>query len=539
MCSSKIEMWKVKKRAPVWLGVIFVLLFFLVSPLLMPHSPVLDLDGNQCATISDKKTKKDKTTVTNPRKVFGDEFVQCPDTKFPTEDTNEGWPTFREALKRYSEFHREKLKQLKESPLGEGVRTLTWACSQAKCSGLGDQLFRIEYFLLLAIMSDRLFTVYWDEALERSAKYLIPNDIDWSYFDSTKGMCTDRNGVFSGKDCPKTTYSCNSMWGFGWTKDEFAHFGDVLFGPEEHITITGDVKAYVMFINKEFYMNTGEKITAGFEKLGLHSILEKESPNDTVSCGHNPVWYTMLHKLGAHHFMEIPEVSSGKVIASEPWLQVSHVIFCYLFQFPQLLVTEVDQVSRSLGIDDKQYTAVHLRTGFKGMPYEESYVTRRIHKNWKFFDDVYVWDGILAHTFELADTMLGSDSPVYLCTDTDVAKERYQKKYGERIKIADLSLTHSAHSRSKCQQEIVESTEENTPEPSDAPPSIYDDPYVSMWIDFLLLSRAHVMVHGDSSFSVNACFVKPISHVRQSWVMHDNDLNCVAAYVGNTTTCIC
>ena len=535
-------MWKAKKRTPILLGLLAVLLFVLVSPLLMPHSPIIDLEGSQCAgqkAAAASKQHGESPTTDNPREVFGKEFVSCPNARFPEEETNDGWAVFRTALEEYKKFHRKKLKQLKESTSkGEeiNVRTLTWACSQAKCSGLGDQLFRIQYFFLLAVMSERLFTIYWDEGLERSAKYLIPNEVDWSYFNHTKGMCTDRNAVFSGRSCSKSTFSRSSMWGFGWTKSEFAHFGEALFGPEQHITVTGDVKAYVMFVNKETYMSPGERIVSGFENLGLNKILNNSGRmNDTVKCGHDPIWYTMLHKLGAHHFMEIPEVSSGQVEASEPWLQVSHVIFCYLFRFPQVLVNEVDSISRYLDIEDKSYAAVHLRTGFKGMPYEESYMTRMIHRNWKFFDDINVWDGILAHTFDLTDKTLGPDSPVYLCTDTDVAKERYQAMYGKRLKIADLSLTHSANSRSRC----GEVNEEPTEEVSDSTPSIYDDPYLSMWIDFIILSRAQVMVHGDSSFSVNACFVKPLSHFRQSWVMHDKERNCIASYMGGRTTCIC
>lgn len=532
-------MWRVSKRFPLCAAIFFVILFFLVSPLLMPHSPILDRgeEDSQCAS---NPHKEKRTRDRNPRDVFRGEFASCPLVRFQEENSNNGWPTFREALDRYSKLHREKLKDLKNSSLSGGVRTLTWACSQSKCSGLGDQLFRIQYFFLLAMMSDRLFTIYWDKALERSAKYLIPNEIDWSFFEHSKGMCTDRNTVFSGSHCPQSTFSRSSMWGFGWTKDEFAQFGDVLFSDKQHITVAGDVKAYVMFINNDFYMYPGEKIVTGFEKLGLNNIIGKIYSNDTVSFGHGEVWYTLLHRLGAHHFMEIPEVSSGKVLASEPWIQVSHTIFCYLFQFPLVLMSEVDRVSRSLGLDNKRYIAVHLRTGFKGMPYEESYMTRLIHRNWKFFDDVNVWDGIMAHSFDLADRMIGTNSSVYLCTDTDVAKERFLKMYGDRLKVANLSLTHSAHSRSKCAgEEIIEANEKLTPETREATPSIYNDPYISMWIDFLLLSRAHVMVHGDSSFSINACFVKPISYLGQSWVIHNNDRNCVASYMGGNITCIC
>ena len=518
-------MSKLKKRVPVCFVLTFVVLFFVVSPLLMPHSPIFDHGASETQCVS---SKQDKTN--NPRDDFGDKFVLCPGVMFPVERTDSGWPTFTKALERYAKFHKEKLKQLKN---GESVKTLTWTCSQSKCAGLGDQLYRIEFFFLLALMSDRLFTVHWDEALEQSAKYLIPNEIDWTYFNPSKGMCKDKNPVFSINTCH--FFDVTSPWGFGWTKKEFAEFGDVLFSSKQHITVTGSILAFVMYINKDSILDPGEKIVAGFEKLGLNDILVEKYPNETVHCGHKPFWYTLLHKLGIHHMMEIAKISGGSVIATEPWIEVSHVIFCYLFKFPQVLVTEVDKVSRSLGINDKKYVAVHLRTGFKGMPYEESYAARYMHRNWKFFEDTYIWDGIVAHGFELADKMLGSDSYVYLCTDTDVAKERFKKKYSDRLKVADLTRAHSAYSRIKCRSQNIAENGKSTLET----PSRYNDPYMSMWIDFFLLGRAHAIVHGDSSYSVNACFLKPIPHLNHAWVMFDYKRKCIASYIGGNSICIC
>lgn len=153
-------MGRVKLRSPVWFIVAFIALFFIVSPLLMPHSPILDLEGTECAATPVKQKPRQKSTV-NPRAVFKDDSVTCPRATFPGETTNNGWPTFRQALERYSKFHKEKLKQLKESETPpEDVRTLTWACSQSLCSGLGDQLYRIQYFFLLAMMSDRIYSLF-------------------------------------------------------------------------------------------------------------------------------------------------------------------------------------------------------------------------------------------------------------------------------------------------------------------------------------------------------------------------------------------
>ena len=513
---------------------------FLASPLLLSRAPILEItdtsreEADDCAENAAQENDEHAEKNINIEQLNSNSAtagVSCPNPGLVSDvisDTTEDWGTFSRKLKAYKAFHAKKLQQLKNGD--ESVKTLTWACSQSKCTGLGDQLLRMQFFFLLAMMSDRIFTVYWDEGLKRSSKYLLPNEIDWSYFDQSKGMCSDNKEVFSGHNCAKVTFDATSMWGFGWNSKEFADFGDVLFGSERHITVTGWVKVYTMFIGNDSIFDPGEKIRAGFENLGLWRLFAVDSDN-TVHCGHKHFWYHLLHKLGAHHLMEIPKISSGKVLASEPWLQVSHVIFCYMFKFPQVLMTEVDKVMKWLGIDNRRYLAIHLRTGFKGMPYEESAATRWIHRNWKMFDDESTWGNILDYSFDLAVQRIGPNSIVYLSTDTDIAKERFIKKYRSRLKVMNTSATHSAFVRNKCEGH-------NSPENTKSDQFSSSDPYMSMWIDFFLLGRAHVVVHGESSFSLAACFLTPVAHLNQVWYMHDDNRNCIASYVGSNSTCI-
>ena len=526
-----------KRLYVLWLSLMFLLAFVILSKLLLAHSPILDFgDKQSCGepTSLEGGARKARSSLT-VRKFQSS--VSCPDPYLLADartESSENWSTFRKALESYKVFHKEKLEQLKEESThkAEGkVRTLTWACSQAKCSGMGDQMFRIQFWLLLAMMSDRVFIVHWDEALQRSAKYLMPNEIDWSYFNQSKGMCSDDESVMDMRSCSKTRFDATSIWGFGWTKDEFNKFGDLLFSSEEHITVTGRVIAQgVMFVGKDSVLDPGDKIRKGFEKLGIADILHGREPRDPVRCGHKSPWYDTLHTLGAHHFMEIPEMNNGEVFATEPWLQVSHVLLCYLFKFPEILVTEVDKISRSMGIHNNKYLAVHLRTGFKGMAHEESFATRWYFRNYKMFDEIYIWDGILEYSFNLATKKLGADSVVYLSTDTHVAKVRYMEKYGHRLKVTNLTEIHPIYSRSRCEGQDSSK--------KDQVPSVYGDPHVTMWIDFFLLGRAHIMVHGDSAFSENACFLRPISHLNHVWFMHDKEKNCIASYLGSNSSCI-
>ena len=503
----------------IWFILTIVVVFILVLALLQHRSPV------ESGGAGTSETKSRQCDVKQPqRKLLGEGSITCPqpylDVVKGTRNSR-GWTAFRKALKEYKKWHKEKLKVLKsDSAESEEVRTMTFTCTKYWCSGLGDQLYRIEFFVLLAIMSDRLFTVYWDEYLTRSTKYLLPNEIDWTYFDETKGMCNVAGNRKKSEHCSRTTFDKPNRWGFGWNKDEFARFSEVLFSSEKHITVTGQIYCNIMFINKDSYLEPGQKITEGFEKLGINDILAG-LPENTVRCGHKDVWYNALHSFGVHHFVDIPKMNSGQLLATEPWIDVSHVIFCYLFKFPELLDAEVGKISKSLGLDKKRYLAVHLRTGFKGMHNEEDDASRWFNRNWKFFDDEHVWDCIVAHGFNVADMMLGPSSLVYLSTDTDVAKHRFLSKYGERLKVTNVSLAHSLKSTSRCENQHS-----------------YEDPYISMWIDFLLLGRAEFMLHGDSSFSMNAAFFRPVPHLNHVWVMHDEDKNCIASYIGNMSMCI-
>ena len=527
------------------LGVVFftsllVVGLFLISPLLLSRAPILEItskrgirqceqEGNVDATVT--TPSEEQRIADNKKHGEGVESYLCPNPGLVSNvisESTESWATFTIALDAYKKFHAEKLAQLKSGTSPTVVKTLTWACSQSKCTGLGDQLLRLQFFFILAVMSDRVFTIYWDEGLKRSSKYLLPNDIDWSFFDESIGMCTDEKKVSLTHNCAKTTFDSTSVWGFTWNKKEYAKFGDALFGPEQHITVSGWVKVYTQYIGNESILDPGDKIRAGFERLGLTDILAIDQQN-TVHCGHRHFWYNLLRKLGAHRVMEIPEGSSGRIIASEPWLQVSHVIFCHLFKFPQVLVNEVDRIMSSLGLQNQKYLAVHLRTGFYGMPYQESAATRFLHRNWKMFDVPSVWDPLMERSFDLANQRIGPDSPVYLSTDTDMAKRRFRPKYGNRLRLVNSSATHSAFVRNKCEGHSSQNEEEQF-SPS--------DPYMSMWIDFFLLGRAHVMVHSESSFSVSACFIEPVAHLNQVWYMTDHDKDCIGWYVGSNSTCL-
>ena len=441
-------------------------------------------------------------------------------TKNPFENRPE-WKTFLKALEDYKVFHKAKLEELKASKDGGTVRTLTWACSQSKCSGLGDQLFRIQYFLLLAMMSDRLFTIYWDDKMQKSTQYLIPAEIDWSYFDKHKGMCDD-SGM-----CSHMVFDRTSLWGFGWTKDEFIHFGKVLFSTIQHVTVAGEVMAYNMYIGNLSMLDPGPLIHEGMKTLGAQAILGGED-GETIYCGHRPLWYTWLHRFGMHYIIDIPEISNGQVQANEAWLYFSHYTFTYLFKFSKDLIRRVDNYKKKLGLYNKDYLALHLRTGFMGTPDQEKFITRYIHSGWKFFYHEWEWDCFIKHAINMRDETLGSGKPIYLSTDSDPVRTKVDSQYGnQNIIYGNLNLVHSRFDHRGCGLETT-----------NAQPEEAVEGHLAMWLDFFLLGGAKFIVHPDSSFSVNAAFMDPISHKYHSWVLWDYNKQCLATYRTGNVECV-
>ena len=418
----------------------------------------------------------------------------------------QAWVIFRDSLNRYKGLHKRGIKALRSSE-PNNVKTLTWACSRTTCnSGIGDQLLKIQFFFLLAVMSDRIFTVTWEEDLRQRTGNLRHHQINWDVFNSSLGMCSHISDPLCSRN--RNVYASTSFYGFGWTEREYEQFGEALFGEQKHITVLANVFVSVMFIGDRSMMRTGKLIEEGFLRLGLSSILDKDRYNG-VYFTHNSSWYAKLHAVGQTNLLGILPMNEGYVVASESWVRVSHVILNYLFKFP----TWFTIIKESLGIDSQPYVAVHLRTGFYGSPNVDTFEIRDQFKNWKLFDQS-VWSCILNYSIEVSDSLIDPNSPIYVATDSLLAKEWAKRTYGARIRTAALNPAHFAHALEK-----------------------QDD--LSLWIDFLILAGAKILVRGDSSYATNAAFLAPIPISRQAWIWQDDKMKCMVSHLGSTTRCIC
>ena len=220
------------------------------------------------------------------------------------------WKTFRTLLENYTQFHKDGIERLKRG--NKSVRTLTWSCYEPKsCSGTGDQFSRIKQVFLLALMSRRVFTIYWDSESLKTMHYLQPNKIDWSYFDEDSGMHI--------------------------VHDEEVHNGysrmyDALMDHNRtHVTMNQELRVplYKSFSKMFSFCKIVSKKMA---KIGVSEVLDNKFPQVFIL---------------------------GEIVR-------------YLFKFSPEVMHAVNDVEHFLGIHDNPYLAVHIRTGFLGTHYEES-----------------------------------------------------------------------------------------------------------------------------------------------------------------------
>ena len=123
----------------------------------------------------------------------------------------------------------------------------------------------------------------------------------------------------------------------------------------------------------------------------------------------------------------------------------------YLFLFKSSVIDKVEQVQQQLGVMNKPYLAIHIRSGFFGMEQDEG-----AHFNSrKAFRNSTDWEKTINCSIELDDVLFGAEHPIDLATDSNLVKKLIATEYGKRIKMANLTLQHVAFTKHKPGQAIV------------------------------------------------------------------------------------
>ena len=409
------------------------------------------------------------TTDNKPRLLLTEPTIPpttgCKNTgNFPSEESKNNWLNFKSTLETYADFHNKQVQKLKAGD--STVRTLTWSCSNpVKCAGIGDQFYRIQEALVFAIAFKRVLSLHWNPASYETMKYLQPNKIDWTYFNRSQGM---------------HEYHDAELWNIKVmdTAKEFEPLYNILVG-ENHTHVTVNYELQVPFLRG---MTKAIRTNPGMRK-------------ELQECGFAAL-ITDRKKRVPMNFL------SGKLLR-------------YLFHFEDYVINKVDRIQSQLGITDKPYLAVHMRTGFLGMKQEEDgkFNSDKIYRN---PED---WDKTLTCSLDLAERIFEKGTPIFLATDSSKVKELAADKYGTRIAMINVTLQHVAFSEAK--ESGTTKREENRafkylsgsdliPDPTERTGPILNvdgvNGYMATWIEFLLLARASAMVHSISGFSSTASY---------------------------------
>ena len=378
--------------------------------------------------------------------------------KFPSEESKPIWLNFRETLETYTTFHHKQLQKLKAG--NSSVRTLTWSCHDpVKCAGIGDQLYRIQQVLMFAIAFERVLSLHWNPASYETTKYLQPNKIDWTYFNKTQGMHEYHEPELERVKVMDTAKEFKLLY--------------KLLADKSHTHVTVNHELQVPFLRgifKAIRTNTG--VNTALKKIGFTALV-------------------MDKKHGI------------------PMNFLSGELLRYLFHFQGNVVDKVDQIQQQLGITDRPYLALHIRTGFLGMKQEEvgHFNSEKIYRN------PSDWEMSLTCSVNLAGRLFGQETPIFLATDSSRVKELAIEKYKERFVMINVTLQHVAFTDLKVKKNVQTSAElqENKytiveSKNSTSPILNIDgvDGYMATWIEFLLLARASAMVHSISGFSSTA-----------------------------------
>lgn len=332
-------------------------------------------------------------------------------------------------------------KSLKTAPLG---RTLTWQCSMSEyCGGLGDRLRGVAYTLLLSIFSRRRLIVFWEG--ENEGSYLRPHLVDWTDDAAYQLLRNDERAS---------------------TSDSFSqpHVFKFQVVMEKSGKITNDVSSADM----HYYQNV---IGSNFTHVVLSTNLEPSSLLDSTRNGDQDWIRDGLHWTGLSHLhpRQLDEVVG--------------IIFRYLFRLDEKVLREVQKASEVLGLHLYPYTALHLRTGFAAMDHHEELI-----RHPKLQQNVSEWHSSLRCAVATADWAVGNGSLVFLATDSNVVKSVAVVRYGPRIRTLSNVLIHV----DKLDKRV------HTPDPSEK------EGVLVVWVEFLLLMRAKVLVMGESGFAWTA-----------------------------------
>lgn len=319
-------------------------------------------------------------------------------------------------------------------------RTLTWQCGiQEYCGGLGDRIRGVAYALLLAMFSRRRLVVFWQDQPE--GKYLLPHMIDWR---------------------DKALYNILRQ-----TAKADLSLDPLVFRFNVILDKSGKLRNDVSSEDMQYYQQT---IGSNWTHVVISTNLEPSSLLDSKRNGDQD-WIRKGLKWCGLSNLQPKDLDD-----------VVGIIFRYLFALKSKVWLEVQSAKEVLGLlPPVPYVALHIRTGFAGMGDLQELV-----RHPKLEHSVSVWNSSLDCAVQTATSFLGDDSLVFLATDSDLVKDLAWNKYGARVRMLRNPLIHLDKFAKDSMMQLSAREKEGV---------------LVVWVEFLLLAQAEVLVRGESGYS--------------------------------------
>ena len=205
-----------------------------------------------------------------------------------------------------------------------------------------------------------------------------------------------------------------------------------------------------------------EAIGSTLGKIAISANFELDAVNKQVS---RPRWLIDgLNRTGL-------DVLTNKEIN-----EIFGIAFRYLFQMGRDLSLIVNSAKDVLGLDIGKYVAVHIRTGFVGSGRPEAWSQGK-------FIGRKQWEKMLMCAVSMANSSVGSDSPIFLATDSKKVKDLAVRMYDSRYKTLNVTPTHL--------DKLPKYSGPNIPAMVGL---------LSTWVDFFLLAQSYVLVKAGNDW---------------------------------------
>ena len=233
-----------------------------------------------------------------------------------------------------------------------------------------------------------------------------------------------------------------------------------------------------------------------FSVMELNSALKAISPHNSVNIAMNTNFeleFIKTTKNRPQWLIDGVKKTGLDGLSNREINELFGIAFRYLFQFRDDVIPIVNAAKHSMSLNEQNYVAVHVRTGFIGSSLEKKEYKDHTQK---LLSKKKQWKQMLTCAVSVANSTTRQSSPIFLATDSKLVKDLARQMYGSRFKTLDVVLTH------------VDFINKKT-----GPNKAERKGLLSVWMDFLLLAQSYAQVRSGADWIWGSGFALGSSHL--------------------------